>query len=238
MSDVSSDESFFDFKCPYCGDLNSFPAAAVHTLQECASCSESIIVPEAGVETGGKLPLPLSAPRLLLRRFRPDDMGPLLAMAAQDESNSLPVNETNVDQWIERQRAARFTRGEYGVYLAIELAEGQELAGYVLLYYADGTHSNAGFTLTIAPARRRQGLGLEATRALMDFAFDGLCARRVAVSCPSPNAAARGMLEKAGLRLEGEFVKSMLDGNEWVNVMWYALLKEERDGRATSGPSS
>lgn len=112
------------------------------------------------------------------------------------------------------------------------MVEGQELAGFVLLYYADGTHHNAGFTLTITPPRRRQGLGLEATRAVMDFVFDGLCARRVAVSCPSPNAAARGLLEKAGLRAEGEFVKSMFDGHEWVNVKWYALLKEERDARA------
>jgi RimJ/RimL family protein N-acetyltransferase len=62
----------------------------------------------------------------------------------------------------------------------------------------------------------------------MDFAFDGLCARRVAVSCPSPNAAGCGMLEKAGLRKEGEFVKSWFDGKEWVNMTWYAMLKEER----------
>jgi RimJ/RimL family protein N-acetyltransferase/predicted RNA-binding Zn-ribbon protein involved in translation (DUF1610 family) len=232
LSEISSDESFFDFKCPYCGEVNSFPTASVHTLQECASCGESVIVPEAGAETGGKLPMPISAPRLVLRRLRPDDAGRLLEMAAQDEASTLPINETNVDQWIERQRATRFTRSEYGVYLAIELAEGEELAGYALLYYTDGTHNNAGFTLTITPARRRQGFALETTRALIEFAFDGLCARRIAVSCPSPNAAARGMLEKAGLRLEGEFVKSMFDGNEWVNVRWYALLKEERDAQA------
>jgi len=57
-------------------------------------------------------------------------------------------------------------------------------------------------------------------------------ARRLAVSCSSQNAAARRILEKAGLRQEGEFVKSWFDGREWVNVLWYALLKEERDARA------
>ena len=231
MSEIPADESFFDFKCPYCGELNSFPAASVHTLQECASCSESLIVPEAGAGTGGKLPWPISAPRLVVRRFRPDDSVPLLQLVAQEDSSPLPVNETNVDQWIEGQRAARFTRSEYGVYLAVELLEGQELAGYVLLYYADGTHHNAGFNLTITPSRRRQGLGLETTRALMDFIFDGLCARRIAVSCPAPNAAARRMLEKAGMRQEGEFIKSFFDGHDWVNLAWYALLKEERPSR-------
>jgi RimJ/RimL family protein N-acetyltransferase len=73
---------------------------------------------------------------------------------------------------------------------------------------------------------------LEAARGAIDFAFDGLCARRLAVSCPSPNAAARGLLAKAGLRQEGEFVQSWFDGNAWVNVLWYALLKEERAARA------
>jgi RimJ/RimL family protein N-acetyltransferase len=189
-------------------------------------------VPQAGAETGGKLPLPISTSRLVLRRFRPDDAGPLLEMVAQDESCTLPVTETDVDQWIEGQRAARFTRSEHGVYLAIELVQSQDLAGFVLLYYTDGTHTSAAFNLTIAPSRRRQGLGLEAARAVMDFAFDGLCARRVVASCPAQNAA-RGMLEKAGLRQEGEFVKSWFDGNEWVNLAWYALLEEERSSSSS-----
>ncbi len=191
---------------------------------------EPIIVPEAGAPTGGKLQLPISTPRLLLRRFRPDDAGPLVEMVAQDESCALPVTETNVDQWIEEQRAAQFTRSQQGVYLAIEIVEGGKLAGFVVPYFSDGLRHNAGLTLTIAAPYRRQGLGLEAMRAAMDFAFDGLCARRLAVSCPSPNAAARGMLAKAGLRQEGEFVKSWFDGSAWVNLTWHALLKEERQG--------
>jgi RimJ/RimL family protein N-acetyltransferase len=232
LSEIPSDDSFFDFKCPYCGELNSFPATSAHTLHDCASCMESIIVPAVGAPVGGKLPLPVSTPRLLLRRFRPDDSVKLLEMVAQDESCALPVTETDVDQWIEQQRAFPFTRSDSGIYLAIELVEGQELTGYVLLYYSDGNHNTAGFTLTITPSRRRQGLGLEAARAVIDFAFDGLCARRFAVSCASPNAAARGLLAKAGLRQEGEFVKSWFDGNAWVNVLWYALLNEERTSRA------
>jgi aminoglycoside 6'-N-acetyltransferase len=233
LSEILPEDSFFDFKCPYCGEMNSFPAASAHTLQECALCTESVIVPESGVETGGRLPLPIRTARLLLRRFGPDDAEPLLKMVAQDESGALPITETNVDDWIEGQRAARFTRSESGVYLAIELAEGQELAGFVLPYYTDGFHKNAGFSVTITPPRRRQGLGLEATRAVMDFLFDGLCARRVAISCPSPNAAARGMLEKAGMRQEGESVKSWFNGLEWINLSWYAMLKEERPARGS-----
>ncbi|HEV7925416.1 MAG TPA: GNAT family protein, partial [Verrucomicrobiae bacterium] len=229
---IPSDDSFFDFKCPYCGAVNSFPTTSANTLQECASCMASVVVPSAGVEIGGKLPLPMSTPRLLLRRFRPDDSVKLVEMVAQDETSTLAVNETDVDQWIEQQRAARFTQSDAGIYLAIELVDGGELAGYVSLYYSDVSRTTAGFSLTITPARRRQGLGLEATGAVMDFAFDGLCARRLAVSSATTNTAASGMLAKAGLRKEGEFVKSWFDGKDWVNVSWYALLKEERAARA------
>jgi [ribosomal protein S5]-alanine N-acetyltransferase len=234
LSEFLPEDSFFDFKCPFCGGVNSFPTTSVHTLQECASCGESIIVPESGAQTGHKLPLPLSTPRLLLRNFRPDDPPGLLKMVAEDESSTLPVTETDVDQWIESQMAARFTRSESGIHLAIELVENQELGGYVLPYYTDRFHNTAGFNLTIAPALRRQGLGLEAARAIIDFLFDGLCARRVAVSCPSLNVAGRRTIEKAGMRQEGEFIKSWFDGHDWVNMSWYAILKEERGSRASS----
>ena len=196
-------------------------------------CAEPIIVPAAGAEKGGKLPLPTSTPRLRLRRFSHDDSVKLVKIVAQDDSSTLPVTETNVEQWIEEQRAVLFTRGDAGVYLAVELVEGKELAGFAPIYFTDGNHNTAGFGLTIIPARRRQGLGLEATRALLDFAFNGLCARRVAVSCPGPNIAARGMLEKAGMRQEGEMVKAWLDGSEWVNLIYYGLLKEERSSSSS-----
>jgi ribosomal-protein-alanine N-acetyltransferase len=232
LSEIPSDDSFFDFKCPYCGEVNSFPTTAAHTLQDCASCMESVVVPAVGVQIGGKLPLPITTPRLLLRKFHRDDSVRLLAMLAQDESDRLPVDETDVDQWIERQRAARFVHNEFGVHLAIELVESQELVGHVLLHSLAGDRHDGSFSsLTITPPRRRQGLGSEAARAALDFAFDGLCVRRVAVSCPSANAAARGMLAKAGLRQEGELVKSWFDGITWVNVSLYALLKEERAAR-------
>jgi len=228
LSETFAEDSFFDFKCPYCGGVNSFPAGSAHSLQECASCLESLIVPESGAPVGGRMPLPINNSRLTVRNFHPDDAAPLLKLAEEDESFPLPLTETDVDQWIESQRAARFTRSEGGIYLAVELSESKELVGYVLPHYTDRSHNTGGFTLTIIPSRRRQGLGVEAARAIIDFLFDGLCVRRVSVSCPGQDTAARRTLEKAGLRQEGEFIKSWYDGDGWVNLSWYAMLKEER----------
>ncbi|HEY3862999.1 MAG TPA: GNAT family protein [Verrucomicrobiae bacterium] len=228
LSENPPEDSFFDFACPYCGEVNSFPSAVARTLQECASCGEMIVVPEPGAETAGKVPLPMRTPRLIIRRFQSEDTNRLINLAREDDMGGLPVTEANVDEFIEVQRGAAFTRGEAGAFLAIEVAETHELAGYLLIYFTEPAHSNAGFKLAITPARRRQGFGFEAARAMIDFAFDGLCAHRVTVSCPSRDQAARALLEKLKLRLEGEFIKSWFDGNEWSDVRWYALLKEER----------
>ena len=35
------------------------------------------------------------------------------------------------------------------------------------------------------------------------------------------------LLEKAGLRREGEFVKSRWLHGEWTSMVWYAMLEEE-----------
>jgi RimJ/RimL family protein N-acetyltransferase len=233
LSEFLPEDSFFDFECPYCGEVNSFPASAVRTLQECASCTESLIVPESGAQVGGKLPLPISTGRLVIRRFHPDDAVALVKLAADDETSALPTSETDVDQWIGGQFAAQFTRSEQGVYLVIALAESQELVGYVLPCYVDSFHKTGRFVLTITPARRQQGLGLEATRAMIDFLFDGLCVRRISLSCLSQNVGGRMMLEKAGMRKEGEFIKSWYDGQDWFDVVWYAMLKEERPAPAS-----
>jgi len=164
------------------------------------------------------------------------DLRPRVELAIK--SGALPlITETNVDEWIEQQRAALFTRGEAGVYLAIEVLEGHDLAGFVQLAYHDRDRTCAGFTLAIHPPRRRQGLGLEAARAVIDFAFDSLCARRISVHCASQEDAACRMLEKAGLRKEGEFVKSRFDGKEWITISYYALLKEERSPASSSSDS-
>lgn len=228
MSEEPIDESFFDFTCPYCGGLNSFPTSASHTLQECALCVESIIVPDVGAETGGKLPMPILAPRLLLRRFSPEDSAHLLKLLAEDDTFDLPITETDADQWIEVQRVARFTQTESGLFLAVELAERQEFAGYVSVHYESRERQCGRYYIWIAAARRRQGFGLECARAAMDFCFDGLCVRRIAVSCVSRDEAACRMVEKTGMRKEGESVKSWRDGADWVNLSSYAMLKEER----------
>jgi RimJ/RimL family protein N-acetyltransferase len=75
---------------------------------------------------------------------------------------------------------------------------------------------------------------LEALDAVVGFCFAGIKLHRITATCDSRNAAARGLLEKLGLRREGEFVKDHLVDGEWANTLCFAALREEY-GEAAEG---
>ena len=92
-----TEENFLDFKCPYCGEPVSFPESATGSAQECPNCMASLIVPEAGGETGKMIPIPIATPRLILRRFAMNDWEALMKLLADEEflqyTDGLAVNE-------------------------------------------------------------------------------------------------------------------------------------------------
>jgi hypothetical protein len=72
-----------------------------------------------------------------------------------------------------------------------------------------------------APPPWRPGKGV------LEFAFRELNLQRVAVGCESHNGSGLKMLQKAGMRWEGEFVEAYCIRNEWVNTVWFAKLRQE-----------
>ncbi len=74
---------------------------------------------------------------------------------------------------------------------------------------------------------QRQGFATEALGALLGLCLGDLGLRRVSARCDSRNVAACRLLEKLGVRREGEFVQDHLAKGEWANTVWWALLAEE-----------
>ena len=77
---------------------------------------------------------------------------------------------------------------------------GDEVAGYAIAHAAadEGEILNLG----VAPARRRQGVGAELVRAMMD-ALRARGARAVYLEVRDSNAAARALYERLGFREVG-----------------------------------
>ena len=226
-----TEENFIDFKCPYCQEMVSFPRESARFVQACPNCTESLIVPEDGSEVGQAIPLPMKTPRLILRRLAGRDWKDLLELMSDEEffryQDRVPLDEDGVLHWLESDAHVKLTTPEQTFHLGIEVQDGGKLIGYLSLTFTDPQRLQVTFSIGLNPSFQRQGYATEAVEALLGFCFEGLKLHRVAGWCDSRNIAGCRLLEKVGLRREGEFVKNRWRHGEWTNSVWYAALAEE-----------
>lgn len=82
----------------------------------------------------------------------------------------------------------------------------------------------------MVPEAQGRGLCTEASRAVLELAFDRLGLHKVTSGCIAENAASRRVLEKLGFRRVGEYLEHMHRHGRWWNYLAFELL--ERDWRA------
>jgi RimJ/RimL family protein N-acetyltransferase len=226
-----TEDSFIDSKCPHCGDAVSFPQEYAGQVQACPICSEDLIVTSQGAETGQTVPIPIETPRLFLRRLHATDWKDLLELMSDEElftySDVQPMEEEQVLQWLEHDAHVKLSTAGQAFYLGIALREPARLIGFLALRLLDPHRLQASVSVYVNRAFQRKGLASEALGAVLDFCFDAIHLHRVSAACESRNVAGCKLLEKTGLRCEGEFVKDKLAGDEWVNTTSYAILEEE-----------
>jgi aminoglycoside 6'-N-acetyltransferase len=231
MEETSAEETLIDFKCPHCGFMASFPESQVGTLQECPECVELIIVPSAGAPVGKPLPVPINTARLQLRRLVGADLTDLLEIERDAQSfryiDWTPIGESEMEDWLKSQKTVRLLESGGSLCLGIDLVAESKLIGLLSVSYITEDRQQLDFTLMINPNYRRRGFGAEAVRGLIGFVLSGINAHRINAWCDSRNTAARRLLEKAGLRREGESLKNHFQKGEWIDTTWYALLREE-----------
>ena len=238
-----TEESFIDFKCPYCGEPVSFPQESAGFAQACPTCTESLIVPDDGSEVGWQIPLPITTARLAIRRLTGRDWQDLLELMSDEElyryHDGAPLDEDGVLRWLESDAHVKLTTPDQPLFLGIEVQEGGKLIGYMSLNFTDPQRLQVTFSISLNRKFQRQGFAHEALVALLTFCFEGLKLHRVAGWCDGRNTAAVRLLEKAGLRREGEFVRSRWLHGEWANSLWYAMLNEEfSKASGNSAPST
>ncbi len=224
-----TEENFIDFKCPYCEETISFPQADAGFARGCPSCTESVIVPDDGSETGRRLPLPIDTPRLALRRFAPGDWKDLLEFMSDEEIFRFigggPLEEDELLRWLEAETNVKLTTPDQMFYLGMELKEQNKVIGYVGLRFADPLQT--GLIVVVNRAYQRKGLGTEAVRAVLGFCFNDIKLHRVTARSNTLNTAACKLFQRVGMRREGEFLKDTPSPEGWQSSAWYALLEEE-----------
>jgi RimJ/RimL family protein N-acetyltransferase len=174
---------------------------------------------------------PLLTPRLCLREFRGTDEADIHAYASDAEvvryaswgPNTPAETRAVLDAWLVEQR--RWPRSS--VTLAIELSAERRLIGAIRLEERDVVHRAGDFGYTITRAYWNRGIATEASRAVVDTAFRVLGFHRVWATCDTRNVASARVLEKTGLRREGEMRRDTIRGGEWSDTYLYGVVVEE-----------
>jgi RimJ/RimL family protein N-acetyltransferase len=214
-----TEESFIDFKCPYCGELNSFPKSFVGFVRECVNCLESLIVPEAGSEVGREIPIPITTERLILRRLGASDWKDLLEFRFDSEEDVL--------RWLEKDRNVKLTTLNETFSLGIQTRDGGKVIGCLGLKFTDEGFIEAEISPYMNQKYRGEDFDAEALAAVLGFCFERLKMHRVIAKWGSKDAEGCRLFENAGMRREGEFVKHYHMDGEWRSTVWYAMLDEE-----------
>jgi RimJ/RimL family protein N-acetyltransferase len=166
--------------------------------------------------------------RVGLRDFRSAD-----APAVRRWFNTPQVTDGLVEQrasfgedearaWVERAAQAEGTDRKW----AVTVDEREEPAGFTALY---GLGRQAAPELGILigqPELWGKGVGTEAQRLTIAWAFDELGAHRVVELILADNAAARSVVERLGFELEGMMRGHVRRGDRLLDVAVYGLAPE------------
>ncbi|HWZ58450.1 MAG TPA: GNAT family N-acetyltransferase [Gemmatimonadaceae bacterium] len=174
---------------------------------------------------------PIRTARLCLREFRATDEGDIHAYASDPEvvryaswgPNTIVETRAVLDAWLGEQR--HWPRSS--VTLAIELVAEGRLVGAIRLDERDAVHRSGDFGYTISRGYWNHGIATEAGRGVLGAAFGVLGWHRAWATCDTRNGASRRVLEKLGLRREGEMRQDTVRRGVWADTYLYAILSEE-----------
>jgi RimJ/RimL family protein N-acetyltransferase len=175
---------------------------------------------------------PVETSRLTLRPFREEDFEPLHAMRSDAEVARYlydePFSPDRTRDLLTRRIAATSwaAEGDWLGAVAVERTSGI-VVGEVGLFWMSERDRTAEIGFIFDPRHQGKGFATEASRALVDWAFDTGEIHRVIGRTEARNTASTRVLEKLGMRLEAHFVENEWVKNEWQSELVYAILDRE-----------
>jgi RimJ/RimL family protein N-acetyltransferase len=170
--------------------------------------------------------------RLLLRRYRAEDLDRLAAIQSLPEVSRFLYWEPRTRAEVEpalAQRIAqmRLQRDDDVVTLAVERLDDGLLLGDATIFLRSVAHRQVEVGYVFHPDAGGHGYATEATRALIDFAFDALNAHRVFARTDARNTASAALLNRLGMRQEAHFREAEIFKGAWGDELVFAVLADE-----------
>jgi RimJ/RimL family protein N-acetyltransferase len=166
----------------------------------------------------------LTGERVILRPVSEDDVAGLMDLLGDAEGNRL--TGTHAEFTEEAARRWYATRGEQDDRLDLAIVEraSGNYAGEVVLNDLDRGNRSIGFRIGLRPGFQGRGLGSEATRLVVAYAFDVLDLHRIELEVYASNPRARHVYERAGFTLEGTKREALLWDGAWVDAHVMSIL--------------
>ncbi|MFG2826282.1 GNAT family N-acetyltransferase [Streptomyces sp. NPDC048434] len=114
--------------------------------------------------------------------------------------------------------------------LAIEDRETGGFLGELALSGIDPPNAHGSFRIALTPDATGRGIGSEAIRLLLDYAFDRVGLHRVQLEVFDYNPRARRTYEKCGFEVEGRMREALFWDGAWHDVFVMAALRPRRSG--------
>ncbi|WP_082238640.1 GNAT family N-acetyltransferase [Niameybacter massiliensis] len=171
---------------------------------------------------------PMILERVYIRRFRKEDWKDLYDYLSDPEVVKFEPYDIFFEEEAKEEASKR---AQHKSFYAVCLKENDKLIGNLYLDQSELDTWELGYVFN----RKYQGQGyaIESTRALVDYAFTELGARRIIAMCNPDNHASWKLLEKLHMRREGHlkqniYFKQDAMGNPlWLDTYLYGILKSE-----------
>ena len=112
---------------------------------------------------------------------------------------------------------------------ALILDSGGIHIGEVVLNDYDAENSSISFRIGLnADSRFGRGYGTEATRAVVDYAFDVIGVHRISLEVYAFNPRAQRVYEKCGFQVEGRLRDALHWDGEWIYAIVMGMLSSDR----------
>jgi len=174
----------------------------------------------------------LMAERVVLRRFRLDDLDAFLAyrsspQVARFQGWDAPFPAGEAKRLIRQMTTDQpDTPGEWFQF-AVMLRSTGELIGDCAVRPDETDERQAEIGFTVAPGYQGRGYATEAADALLGYLFGARGKHRVMAFCDARNAASASVLAKLGMRCEGHLRESTWAKGEWTDDLVFGILDRE-----------
>ncbi len=172
----------------------------------------------------------LTSERLVLRPFEAKDAGDVQRLAGDhaiyDTTASIPhpYEDGMAEAWIAHLPEA-FQEGREVTFAVTRGEDGALLGATGLVLDARSPNGELGYW--IGKPYWNQGYATEAARRVLTYAFDTLTLHRVQARHAKRNPASGRVMQKCGMRWEGELREHFLKDGRYESMVIYGLLKRE-----------